>query len=305
MVTLSDIKHFFRGRIAIHEPLAKYTSMRVGGPVEYYVEPADKLDLVEIVRFFRKHDFQFMMIGRGSNLLVSDEGFRGAAINVERGLSAIQREASNVRAEAGARLTKLVDFCVQGGLAGMEWAAGIPGTVGGGIIMNAGAHGGEMSNHLVSVEILRNDEIQVIPKAEAGFSYRRSGFARDVVLSALFRFPAGNRDELIRKRSELIHQRNATQPVNMPNSGSMFKNPPGNHAAKLIEQAGLKGKRVGQAQISEKHANFVVNHGGATAQDVITLLELARRTVHQNTGILLELEVKLIGFPAEILQKVA
>ncbi len=305
MVSLMDIKSFLRGHIAINEPLAKYTSMRVGGPVDYYIEPADKDDLRSVVRFFRQRDFSFMMIGRGSNVLVSDEGFRGAAVNIEQGLSRVYRDGDLVVAEAGARLSRLVEFCVQNGLAGMEWAAGIPGTVGGGIIMNAGAHGGQMADLLVDVELLRNDEILTVPKDQADFSYRRSGFERDVVLSARFRLPAGNREELAQRRRELIQRRNASQPVNLPNSGSMFKNPPGTYAAKLIEQAGLKGKRVGRAQISEKHANFIVNLGGATATDILTLLELARRTVYQNTGILLELEVKLIGFPQDILQKVA
>jgi UDP-N-acetylmuramate dehydrogenase len=305
MVSLNDIKGFLRGHIAIHEPLAKYTSMRVGGPVDYYIEPADKEDLRNVARFFRRHDFRFMMIGRGSNLLVSDEGFRGAAINVEHGISGIRVEGAFVTAEAGASLAKLVEFCIQNGFSGMEWAAGIPGTVGGGIIMNAGAHGSEMADALVDVEILRDDGLQTVAKNQAGFSYRRSGFNRDIILSARFQFPKGDREAMHQKRRELIHRRNASQPVNLPNSGSMFKNPPGTYAAKLIEQAGLKGKRVGRAQISEKHANFIVNLGGATAADVVTLLELARRTVHQNTGILLELEVKLIGFPEDILQKVA
>lgn len=294
---MSDLKSVFRGSIRINELLAQYTSMKVGGPVDYYLEPADRDDLVAIVRFLRQHDFPTMVIGRGSNLLVSDVGLRGAAISVERCLSDVRPEGDLVRAESGARLTKLVDFCIQSGFAGMEWAAGIPGTVGGGIVMNAGAHGEQMSDHIVDVEIIRDDAVLVVPKSAAAFGYRSSAFRGDVVLSARFTFPSGDREQLIRHRSELMRKRNETQPLNLPNSGSMFKNPPGTHAAKLIEQAGLKGKRVGGAQISEKHANFVVNLGTARASDVMTLLDLTRRTVYQNTGILLELEVKLVGFP--------
>ena len=154
-------------------------------------------------------------------------------------------------------------------------------------------------------ELLRNGRLQTITKDQAEFSYRHSGFDKDVVLSASFRLPKGDKEELIRKRREYILKRNTTQPLTLPNSGSMFKNPPGTYAAKLIEQAGLKGKRVGNAQISEKHANFIVNLGDAKASDVLTLVDVARRTVHQNTGVLLELEVKLVGFPEEVRQKVA
>lgn len=305
MVTLSDIKQFFRGYIAINELMSKYTSMRVGGPVDYYVEPADKQDLVEIVRYFQNNGYPYMMLGRGSNLLVSDEGIRCAAINLEASLSTVRLEGDLVIAEAGAHLSKLVDFCIQQGFAGIEMLAGIPGSVGGAVVMNAGAHGGETSNYLVEVEAFRDGHIQVVKKEEAEFSYRHSGFVNDIVLSASFRLPKGDKEELMRLRREFILKRNTTQPLTLPNSGSMFKNPPGTYAAKLIEQAGLKAKRVGNAQISEKHANFIVNLGNAKASDVVTLVDLARRTVHQNTGILLELEVKLVGFPDEVKQKVA
>lgn len=305
MVTLSDLKNVFRGHIGINEPLAEYTSMKVGGPVDYYLEPADKQDLVAIVNYFREQNFPFMVIGRGSNILVSDDGVRGAAINLEAGLSSVAHDGQTVVAESGARLTKLVDYCIQRGLAGLEWAAGIPGSVGGAVMMNAGAHGGQISDHLVDVEVLRQGSLQTIPKQEAEFAYRSSGFQKDVILAVRFLLPAGEKEELMKKKSELIKRRNETQPLSLPNSGSMFKNPAGSFAAKLIEQAGLKGKRVGNAQISEKHANFIVNHGGAKAADVVTLLELVRRTVYQNTGILLEPEVKFVGFPQNDVLKVA
>lgn len=300
MISHDDITAFFRGRIRAHEPLAPYTSMKVGGPADYYLEPADKDDLVAIVGYLQKNSFPFMMIGRGSNMIISDEGFRGAAINLESGLSSVGLEAGLVVAEAGARLTKLADTCAQLGLAGLEWAAGIPGSVGGAVVMNAGAHGSEMKDHLVDVEILRAGALTVIPKENARFSYRSSAFAGDVVLGARFKLTPGNREDIIRRKSELIARRNATQPLNLPNSGSMFKNPAGTFAAKLIEQAGLKGKRIGDAQVSEKHANFMVNLGAATSEDVVRLIDLVRRTVYQNTGIPLELEVKLVGFAENV-----
>lgn len=305
MVTLSDIKQFFRGHIAINEPMSKYTWMRVGGPADYYVEPADKQDLVEIARYFQANNYPFFMLGRGSNIIVSDNGVRCAVINLEATLANVRLEGDLVIAEAGVHLPKFVDFCIQHELAGVEMLAGIPASVGGAVVMNAGAHGGETADHIVEVEVLRAGTIQVIGKEDAGFAYRTSGFANDVVLSASFRLPKGDKEELGRRRRELILKRNATQPLTLPNSGSMFKNPPGMHAAKLIEQAGLKGKRIGNAQISEKHANFIVNLGDAKAADVVMLVDLVRRTVHQNSGVLLELEVKLVGFPDEIQQKVA
>jgi UDP-N-acetylmuramate dehydrogenase len=305
MVSLSDMKQFFRGYIAINEPMAKYTSMRVGGPADYYLEPADKLDLVEIIRYFQKNNFPYLMLGRGSNLLFSDVGLRGAAINLEACLSTVRLEGDLVIAEAGVHMAKFVDFSIQKSLAGVEMLAGIPGSVGGAIVMNAGAHGGEISDHLIEVEALRNGEIQIVKRENAHFAYRQSGFAHDIVLSASFQLPKGDKEELMARRREMILKRNVTQPLSLPNSGSMFKNPPGNHAAKLIEQAGLKGKRVGNAQISAKHANFIVNLGGAKASDILTLVDLARRTVYQNAGVLLELEVKFIGFPNEVKQEVA
>lgn len=305
MVSLSDIKQFFRGYIGINEPMAKYTSMRVGGPADYYLEPVDKMDLVEIIRYLRANKFPTLMLGRGSNLLVSDEGIRGAAVNIEAALANVRMERELVLVEAGVNLAKFVDFCMQNGLAGVEMLAGIPGSIGGAVVMNAGAHGGEISDHLVEVEVFRDDRIQTIKKEDGQFSYRHSGFGNDIVLGASFRLAPGNKEELLAKRRELILKRNTSQPLHLPNSGSMFKNPPGNFAAKLIEQAGLKGKRVGNAQISEKHANFIVNLGGAKAADILTLVDLARRTVHQNAGILLELEVKLIGFSEEVRKRVA
>jgi UDP-N-acetylmuramate dehydrogenase len=296
MVSLSDIKKFFRGTILLDEPLSKYTWMRVGGAADYYVEPVDRNDLVEIAKYFQQNGFPFLILGRGSNVLVSDEGIRGAVINLETGLSGIRVEGESIIAEAGVWLQKFVDFCIQHELSGVEMLAGIPGTIGGAVIMNAGAHGGEVSDYVVDVEVLRGCEIIRVPKKDAEFSYRHSAFERDVVLSAVFKLPKGDKDELAKRRRELILKRNETQPLELPNSGSMFKNPPHTFAAKLIEQAGLKGKRIGNAQISEKHANFIVNLGAARATDIVQLLELIRRTVYQNSGIELELEVKFFGF---------
>ena len=305
MISVDDIRKVFRGHVAVAEPLAKYTSFRIGGPADFYLEPADKFDLIEVVRFFKKLDYRFMIIGKGSNLLISDKGFRGAAINLEEGMGTVSIERDVVTADAGVRLAKFVDFCIQHEKAGVEMLAGIPGTIGGAVIMNAGAYGGEISDHLVEVEIYRDDEIQKVRKAQAGFSYRRSGFARDVVLNASFILPSGELSELIKRRRELLLKRNQSQPLNLPNSGSMFKNPEGTYAAKLVEDAGLKGRTIGGAQISDKHGNFIVNHGNATAHNVFDLVRLAKKKVFERTGIKLELEVKLIGFEEEEITEAA
>jgi UDP-N-acetylmuramate dehydrogenase len=237
-----------------------------------------------------------MMLGRGSNMLISDEGVRGAVINVENSLSGIRMENNFVFAEAGVRLTKFVDFCIQNELAGVEMLAGIPGTIGGAVVMNAGAHGGEIADHLMEVEVIRDGIVLRIPKDKESFSYRRSRFADDVVLGASFQLKHGEKEKLSAIRREFILKRNETQPLEYPNLGSMFKNPPNTFAAKLIEQAGLKGKRVGDAQVSEKHANFIVNLGNAKAADIVKLIDLIKRTVYQNSGLMLELEVKMVGF---------
>ena len=312
MVSLSDIRRIFKGDIRISEPLAKYTSFRIGGPADYFVEPVSKEDLVSVVTYFRQNTFPFIIIGNGSNLLVSDDGYRGAVVNLETGLSAIRMAGDSnsvgegiVYVEAGLRLAKFVDFCIQHSLKGTEMLAGIPGTLGGAVIMNAGAYGGEISDYMDEVELLRDDSRVKIRKKDGGFAYRRSGFSRDIVLAAIFRLPGGDKEELMRVRRELLIKRNAAQPVNLPNAGSVFKNPPGNFAAKLIQEAGLKGRTHGEAMISERHANFIVNNGGAKATDVLALIRNTQRVVKKKFNVVLELEVKLIGFDDHALREVA
>ena len=304
MINIDDIRKFFRGTILLGEPLNKYTSFRIGGPADYYLEPADKDDVVGIVSYLQEQGIPFLVIGKGSNLLISDDGIRGAVINFERGLNDMRIEGDLILVEAGVPLARFVEFCVQRGYRGVEMLPGIPGTLGGAIMMNAGAYGGEISDHLIEVEVLRGNKIVKVKKEDAGFLYRGSGFKGDVILNASFKLPEGDKAEIIKLRRELLIKRNRSQPVNYPNSGSMFKNPPGSFAAKLIEGAGLKGERHGKAQISERHANFIVNLGGATANDVLALIELARRTVFEKFGISLELEVKLLGFPATTYKEV-
>jgi len=298
-VKIEDVRKIFRGRISVNEPLKKYTSFQIGGPADWYFEPLDRDDLRDLLMFLRSEKRPVLMMGRGSNMLVSDEGIRGAVINLESGFQALSVEEGYVRAEAGVGLARFVDFCIQHEFAGVEMLPGIPGTIGGAITMNAGAYGGEISDHIVDVDVIRENKFLTIARGDAGFSYRRSGFQNDVVLGARFLLEKGNKAAVMKRRRELLLKRNESQPLNMPNSGSMFKNPAGTHAAKLLENAGLKGTVRGRAQISEKHANFFVNLGGASATDIMQLIRLARERVARKFNIELELEIRLVGFPAE------
>ncbi|MFQ5798000.1 MAG: UDP-N-acetylmuramate dehydrogenase [Bacteroidota bacterium] len=300
MISIDEIKLFFKGEMKLSEPLLKYTSFRIGGPADYYLEPADKDDLVNLIRYVQRNQIPFIIIGSGSNVLISDEGYRGVVINLEARVNRLEVRGDTVMAETGVRTPRFVDFCVQRSLQGVEMLVGIPGTIGGAVIMNAGAHGGQISDYLVEVEVFREGKVIRVAKEEGEFAYRRSGFIRDVVLSAAFRLPKGDKDELMRRRREFLVKRGKTQPLNFPNSGSMFKNPPGTYAAKLIEEAGLKGLRKGDAQISELHANFFVNLGRASATDVLELMRIARETVHEKFNTTLEPEVKLVGFSTEL-----
>ena len=303
MIDLGDIQSATKGRIAIHEPMNRYTSIRIGGPADFLLEPSDRDDALGLLAHLQRAGTPFFIVGKGSNILVSDDGVRGIVLHLEPGLNSVGMDGGLVSAGAGIPMARFVDFCVQNGLKGVEMLAGIPGTLGGGVWMNAGAYGGELSDFLVDVEVMRGGTISRVSKEEAGFSYRHASLEGAVVLGARFRLEAGDRAELMRVRRDLLIRRNRAQPVNMPNSGSMFKNPPGNHAAKLIDEAGLKGARRGGAGISTLHANFIVNHGGAKADDVVGLLELARATVLKRTGIGLELEIKLIGFPENVYEE--
>ncbi|MGC8897105.1 MAG: UDP-N-acetylmuramate dehydrogenase [Bacteroidota bacterium] len=307
MISVEEIGTFFKGRVAIGELLRNYTSFRIGGPADFYLEPRDKEDLLHIVQYFQTNNFPFVVIGNGSNLLVSDEGYRGAVINLESGLKTVTIDpaagGASVYAEAGVKLAKFVDVCIQRGLGGVEMLAGIPGTLGGAIVMNAGAYGGEISDCLRTVEIIRDAAFVILPREECGFAYRGSELTHDIVVSASFQLPRKDRNELLRVRRELLLRRNETQPVNFPNAGSIFKNPPKMYAGKLIEEAGLKGKRIGGAEISERHANFIVNRGTAKASDVVALIRLARDAVKEKFGIVLELEVKLLGFPDDVFRE--
>lgn len=278
--------------------LKKYCSYNVGGNARYYVEPTTIDETVEAVNHFRNLNVPIFFLGKGSNLLISDKGFDGCVINLSQ-LKTVTLENGSLYSEAGVQLTKMVMFAVSEGWAGMEDLAGIPGSLGGGVVMNAGAYSQTISDTLESVTWLDRDTGDVVTssKDELFFSYRTSTFrnSNKVVLAARFKLIEGDAEKLRETVMAIQEKRRAMQPLNFPSCGSVFKRPPGNYAGALIEAAGLKGMRVGGAQVSEKHANFIINTGGAAAEDIRQCISEVRKAVHGHSGILLEPEVIFVG----------
>jgi UDP-N-acetylmuramate dehydrogenase len=296
LISISEIQKFFKGRISLNEPLAGFTTFRIGGEADYYVEPSDSDDALNIVRYLNKQGVPFYVMGNGSNVLISDEGIRGVVINLESSFNFLRHEEGVITAGSGVKVAKFVDFCIQNGYAGVEMLAGIPATVGGALVMNAGAYGGETSTYVTEVTTIIDNDIKHLSKQESGFMYRNSSLKGSVILEAKFALPVGDKTEIIKRRKSLLLHRNEAQPVEVPNAGCIFKNPGNNKAAILIQECGLKGAAFGGAMVSFKHANFIVNTGNASANDVIELVRIIRRTVKEKTGIDLEMEVKLVGF---------
>ncbi|MGH2574145.1 MAG: UDP-N-acetylmuramate dehydrogenase [Ignavibacteria bacterium] len=296
MISISEIQEIFKGKVTLNERLARFTTFRIGGDSDFYLEPADEEDLLNIIKYANQKNLSFYIIGNGSNILISDEGIRGLVINLEKGFGYLEHENGLIICGAGVKIAKFVDFCIQNNYAGVEMLAGIPATMGGALVMNAGAYGGEISAYVVEVGIIRKDKIKSLTKEECGFVYRNSDLKDTVIMYAKFKLPHGDPEKLSKIRKDLLLKRNEAQPVEIPNAGSIFKNPEGDFAARLVEQCGLKGARFGGAMVSPKHANFIVNFDNASANDVIELIKVIRKAVKEKFGILLELEVKLIGF---------
>lgn len=296
MISISDIRKIFKGKISLNEPLARFTTFRIGGVADYYVEPVDADDVLSIVNYVTKQGVPFYVMGNGSNILISDEGIRGVVINLESAFNQLRHEGGMIITGSGVKMAKFVDFAIQNGYSGVEMLAGIPATVGGALVMNAGAYGGETSTYVKEVTAVKNGSIKHLTKAECEFTYRTSNLKGSVILEAEFVLPEGDKDEASKRRKELLLKRNEAQPVEIPNAGCIFKNPKDDFAAKLVEEAGLKGLSFGGAMVSPKHSNFIVNQENASANDVIELIKIIKKKVKEKSGIDLELEVKLIGF---------
>ena len=302
------LRELFGQRLQLDAPLNRFTSARVGGPADALLEVSSVNELVQAATELWREGLPWMILGGGSNVLVSDAGVRGVVV-LNRARQVDFQEASEpptVWAESGANFGLVARQAAGRGLAGLEWAAGIPGTVGGAVLGNAGAHGGDMAGNLVVADILQHD-----PKAQEGmpirqdwpvnrleYAYRASLLKRQpgqaVVLAATLRLRRSTPEKVQARIDEYVAYRRQTQPPGA-SMGSMFKNPPGDYAGRLIEAAGLKGARVGDAQISTLHANFFINHGQATAQEIYALIEMARQGVAKKFGVRLELEIELIG----------
>lgn len=290
-----------RPRLRPDFPLAKITTLRIGGPAECLVEPESEEELLLLFDFIGRRGLPFYLLGRGSNVLAPDGGMRGVVMRLGRGFCGAGRDGLKVSAGAGGANGALLSRCSDWGLGGLEFLSTIPGTVGGAIAMNAGAHGGETARLLRSVRYFQLGE-GIIRKAasEFAFSYRRSPLQAPlgrVVLEGEFLLEERPSDQIRALMADLQARRRQTQPREFPNCGSVFKNPPGEHAGRLVEAAGMKGRRLGNAQVSGKHANFIVNRGGAKAAEVMELIDLIQAAVYRESGIKLELELRYIGDP--------
>jgi len=292
-----EIRRLIKGRVLFNVPMKRLTSMKVGGPVDVLLFPRDVGELKKVVRYARKKSIPVMILGKGTNMIVRDKGIRGWMINLMQGLKKIRAEGEVVEAEAGAPLQRLVQFSVQKGLTGFEPFYGIPGTVGGGLAMNAGAWGSELKDILLSMTLMKeNGDIVERPRSRLRFSYRGLVLpSKWIILKGQFQLKKGKKGEMVERIKSYSEQRREKQPLNYPSAGSIFKNPVGGGAGRWIEEVGLKGYRMGQAMVSERHANFIINLGNATATDVIHLMEWVEKRVFEEKGVSLEREVKVVG----------
>ena len=287
--------------ILVAEPMKNHTTFRIGGPADALALPKTPEEVAEVVRFCHEHAQPYYVLGNGSNLLVSDEGYRGLVLQLYRNFNDIQVNGETITVQAGAMLAAVARTAYQTGLTGLEFASGIPGTIGGAVVMNAGAYGGEMKNVLKEVTVLTKEgEVLVIPAKALELGYRTSVIPKNgwIALGAVLQLKKGDQEQILARMEELKEQRITKQPLDLPSAGSTFKRPEGYFAGKLIMDAGLRGFTVGGAQVSEKHCGFVVNRGNATAADVWELICEVKRRVKEMTGVELEPEVKLLGdFP--------
>ena len=286
-------------QIRKEEPMSRHTTFRVGGAAEYFVTPSIE-QVSDVVALCRRFELPLTVIGNGSNLLVSDAGLRGVVLEFGKAASGIRLlDGEDLAVKAGTLLSETAAFAEKNGLSGMEFAAGIPGTVGGAVVMNAGAYGGEMKDILSGVRVLtKQGEIKVRPADELDLSYRHSRMMdeEELVLEARLNLTQGSGVVIRAKMEELRKKRIEKQPLEYPSAGSTFKRPEGYFAGKLIEEAGLRGFRIGDAQVSEKHCGFVINRGAASAAQIMELMQHVQERVKESSGVDLEPEVRLLGF---------
>lgn len=285
-------------RVFTGEAMSRHTTFKIGGPADYFLMPDKGTDVGRIVKICKESAIPYFILGNGSNLLVGDGGYRGAVIQIYKNMSAVTVEGTEITVQAGALLSSVAAAAKNAALTGFEFAGGIPGTMGGAVVMNAGAYGGEMKDVLTEVTVMDEEgEIVTLPADKLELGYRTSIIktAGYIVLEAKLQLKEGNPEVIRETMKDLTIRRTTKQPLEYPSAGSTFKRPEGYFAGKLIMDAGLRGYTVGGAQVSEKHCGFVVNKGGATAADVMQLVNDVKKTVKDSSGVDLELEIKTLG----------
>jgi UDP-N-acetylmuramate dehydrogenase len=287
------------GKVKENELLANHTTMKIGGPADLFIEPSSVDNLKKVMSVINKHGLNWRAIGRGSNLLVSDKGIEGVVIKLSSGLDHLEIDGTTITVGGGHSLVSLATLISKKGLAGLEFASGIPGSVGGAVYMNAGAHGSDISKILTKAHVLfENGSMEWLSNEEMKFSYRTSVLQNErpgIVVEAVFDLAAGDRAVIVAQMQKNKDYRKETQPWNFPCAGSIFRNPLPNYAGKLIETAGLKGFSIGGAKISEMHGNFIVNAGNATAADVLALIQHIKDTIFNLYEVKIETEVEIVG----------
>lgn len=296
---LTELKSLNVGVVKENEPLSSHTTIKIGGPADLFIEPSSIENLEKTMNLVRKYKLNWRVIGRGSNLLVSDKGIEGVVIKLGEKLNHLKIEETSVTVGAGFSLISLAIIAGKKGLSGLEFASGIPGSVGGAVYMNAGAHGSDISKILTEAHILFEDgTLEWLSNEEMEFSYRTSILQKKrpgIVVEAKFQLTEGNREEIIAVMQKNKDYRKETQPWNYPCAGSIFRNPLPYYAGKLVQDSGLKGYQIGGAQISNMHGNFIVNAGNAKAEDVLQLIEYVRKTIYDKYHVKMETEVEIIG----------
>jgi UDP-N-acetylmuramate dehydrogenase len=287
------------GKVLENEPLAKHTTMKIGGPAEIFIEPSNSEHLTKAFRIIKKHNAKWRAIGRGSNLLVADQGIEGVVIKLGLGMDDFELNGETLTVGGGYSIIKLATIISKKGLSGLEFSSGIPGSIGGAVYMNAGAHGADMSKILVKAHILFEDgTLEWLTNEEMKFSYRTSILQDErpgICIGAVLKLQKGEKENIVAVMQKNKDYRRDTQPWNYPCAGSIFRNPLPNYAGQLVEDAGLKGYQIGGAKISEMHGNFIVNAGGATAQDVLDLIDFVKKTIYEKYEVSMETEVEIIG----------
>ncbi len=297
-LVIKELRQWDVGTVLENEPLSRHTSFRIGGPASVYVQPHSEEHLVRLLDWVYSHQIPYFILGQGTNILVSDRGFEAVVISTSRALRYVRVERERIEAGSGVLLTKLAHKAHQAGLQGLEFAVSIPGTLGGALVMNAGAHGSEMRNLVEQISIWEpGTGVRILRGNEAGFDYRQSQFMMHqwIALRAVMKLAVGDMPVILNNMRHFMDYRKRTQPVGNANAGSVFKNPQPNYAGRLIESIGAKGWYVGDAMVSPVHANFIVNRGSASACDVLILMRRIRCHVFQRHNILLRPEVRWIG----------